>query len=909
MKIEVACTDTSSTKTKGDLLEDLAGKLLTNQNYKVIKEVRTASAEIDLLCKHLINSKEIYVECKAQRSTIAASVLRQLWGTVDVEEYAEGWIISTSEFTKDAKGFIETFQKKSPEKASRLSFYGPSEIIGTLQRALLIVAPPISSAEDYISDNEILGDWVFLISEFGQYWCVYTLKGGAPFGVLVYHASNGKHVQTSDILNNLSKLDTPLADYDLNVGLIEEKDSIGSSSKKLPTVVEVQVGESWVDYRPARPQDFVGRDQTQKDILDFIGLAKNNLGTRVFAITGNSGLGKSSLIAKLRDKSKNKFYRNKYFIYAVDIRGASEPSYIMASLIMALREAQQNGFGDKVEISLTDPSSPFNSPSIKSYIKSLEAKEQVICLIFDQFEELYSKPELFGIFNAAKSLMLDVTGNKSNFVLGFAWKTDSTTQQDHPAYHMWHELADHRKEYKLDVFDNGEIAKSLTKFEKEVGQKISAETRYQITQFCQGYPWLLKKLCINVYDSMDRGESADNILVNLDVKRLFEADLNVLTSQESACLRLIANKAPADWSEIIEMSGPTTLNALVNKRLVVKSGDRLNIYWDIFKDFLVNDKLPIIPFNYIPSSDLTSLLKVCKILKLDCFTESNLIGSIVQLKEKTVWNIGADLVMLGLAERKGTAFKISSRLNTNDEELILKFLREKFEKHSLKINIFKKYSGQTISKDVLRKSLKECLLKSKFSEKTWGIYTNRLIKYLIACGFLSQVGSDFIVQDSGAVNLDGQEMGQRHRRRSVIFSNSCSPDIVLENLNKIPKTGCKTTVLKSNALGVLNRFELVTVKDSIVYPRTDVILKSGGNKEAVWAAAKNEQSIQKCIALLKEDPQVNFKTIAERMSNDYKLNWSDASIMRNGNILKQWSLWVIEGIEGSNVPEPHVIQL
>lgn len=908
MKIEVACKEGADTKSKGDLLENLTEKLLQTQSYRVTKEIRTIGAELDLLCKHQINNKEIYVECKAQKGSVAASVLRQLWGTVEYEEFAEGWIVSTSEFSKDAKAFIEKWKGFDKVKTTRLSFYGPTEIIETLQRASLITAPPVSKAKEFIEDSEVLGDWVLLISEYGNYWCVYTLKGGAPFGVLVYRAENGAHIQKIDILQNLSKLDTPLAVFDLEVGLANDSESIKSLPKKLPTVVEVQVGESWVDYRPARPQDFVGRDQTQKDILDFIGLAKNNLGTRVFAITGNSGLGKSSLIAKLRDKSRNQFYRNKYFIYAVDIRGASEPSYIMASLLTALREAQKNGFGDKIEISLTDPSSPFNSPSIKSYIKSLEDTDKVICLVFDQFEELYSKPELYGIFKAARSLMLDVAGNKSNFVLGFAWKTDSTTQQDHPAYHLWHELSDHRKEYKLDVFGSGEIANSLTKFEKEIKQRIPAETRYQITQFCQGYPWLLKKLCINVYESMDRGESADTVLANLDVKRLFEADLNVLSQQELACLRLIANKAPADWSEIIEISGPSTLNALVHKRLVVKSGDRLNVYWDIFKDFLVNDKVPIVPFNYIPSTDLSSLLRVCKRLEVEVFTESNLIAELINLKEKTVWNIGADLVMLGLAERRGTAFKISSRLNTNDEELVLKFLREKFQKHSLKVNIFKKYSGQTISKDLVRKSLKECLPKSKFSEKTWGAYTNRLIKYLMSCGFLSQTGTDFIVQDSGAVNLDGHEMVRRMRRRSHVFSNSCSPNIVLENLNMIPIDGCKTEILKSNALGVLNRFELVTVKAGIVYLRSDVISKSGGNKEAVWAAAKNEQSIQKCIALLKEDPQVNFKIIAERMSYEYKLNWSDASIMRNGNILKQWSLWVIEGIEGSNVPEPYLLQ-
>ncbi|TOM43395.1 hypothetical protein CGH76_25305, partial [Vibrio parahaemolyticus] len=67
--------------------------------------------------------------------------------------------------------------------------------------------------------------------------------------------------------------------------------------------------------------------------------------------------------------------------------------------------------------------------------------------------------------------------------------------------------------------------------------------------------------------------------------------LNILSQQEHVCLKLIAQKAPADWSEIIETSGTTVLNNLVHKRLVIKSGDRLNIYWDIFKDYLLTGRV------------------------------------------------------------------------------------------------------------------------------------------------------------------------------------------------------------------------------------------------------------------------------------------------------------------------------
>jgi hypothetical protein len=74
----------------------------------------------------------------------------------------------------------------------------------------------------------------------------------------------------------------------------------------------------------------------------------------------------------------------------------------------------------------------------------------------------------------------------------------------------------------------------------------------------QGFPWLLKKLYINLYEGMSKGEGSKSLPIDLDAERLFQSDLDSLSSQEMTCLKLVAQKAPADWSEIIEISGKTT---------------------------------------------------------------------------------------------------------------------------------------------------------------------------------------------------------------------------------------------------------------------------------------------------------------------------------------------------------------
>ena len=907
MKIEVLCNKEDAPKVKGDLLEHLSKDLLEAQGYSVIEEIRFTGVELDLLCKHKVSQKEIYVECKAQKDKIGAPVLRQLLGTVMGYDHSEGWLISTSEFGKEAKGFVEMWKKKPIEQSSKLSFYTPSFIIESLLSASVICKAPQEKAQDFIGNAEFLGNWSLVITPLGRFWSVYTLEAGNPYGVLFYNAENGRHIQDRKTLDNIALLDSTLTGYNLSVGLDSKLVPKVSAIDSIPSVVEVQIGDSWNDYRPSRPQDFVGRYDTQKEILSFLKNAnEKSSDTRIFAITGNSGLGKSSLIAKVRDRSRNKFYKNRYFVYAVDIRGAKTPAYITASLTECFKRAQSAGFGDKIDIQLTDPSTPLSSASIDRYLESVEKKGQVICLIFDQFEELYSKPELFGVFEAAKDLMLEVSSYKGNFVLGFAWKTDSTTQQDHPAYHMWHELADYRRVHKLDVFDNGEIAKSLTTFEKEVDYKIPIEIRHQIAHSSQGFPWLLKKLCINLNENIKKGIGAESIQIDLDVSSLFNNDLQLLTQPEHTCLKLIAQKAPADWSEIIELSGVAVLNSLVHKRLVIKSGDRLNIYWDIFKDYLMTGNVPVIPFNYIPTSEFISLSKVFQVLNKAQYVTSEYIAEQTSLNEKTVWNIGADLVMLGLADRKNTSFKCHRDLNVDIPEIMNQKLREKFGNHAFKLAMYKKYSGKTIEQNTIYEVLKSCLPKARYSEKTWTVYGNRLTNFLVYSGYFVRAGNNIVVQDLG-VSVTDSGTSRKGKRRGAVFPANASPASICEVLELIKKINSITKINSlgyRNSLAVVKRFELVLVDKDEITLNTQSINKYGGINEAVWTSAKNEPVIASCIDYMKYNPVLSVIEVGRFVSSEYNLNWTEGSKKRNGGGLRQWSHWVKEGIDKSIIPPP-----
>ncbi|EOG1931531.1 restriction endonuclease [Providencia stuartii] len=386
MKVEVALQKSSSTKDRGDLLESLAEKLLFAQSYEVINEIRFTAVELDLLCRHKVSGKEIYVECKAYRDkNIDANILKNLAGTLFFKDYDEAWLISTSEYGKEAKGFIEEWKKKPKEQSTKLSFYDPEHIVESLVSSGVIKRQPDDLAANYMGSPNLVGEWVLLITSYGIFWVTAILAGGIPSGILCYYANNNELVDDPDLLSKLADTDTSLNNLDFKLPKSPKSKVYEVESNKLVSVVEVQTGEAWSDYRPARPKDFVGRVKEINEIFDFFKKVKEeSTNTRIFAITGNSGMGKSSLIAKLKDKASNYQNKNKYFVFPVDIRAATGPEYIYSSLLTALKSAQSKGFGDQnIQLVLSDVSNPLNSESIQWYLESLKVKNQLITLVFD----------------------------------------------------------------------------------------------------------------------------------------------------------------------------------------------------------------------------------------------------------------------------------------------------------------------------------------------------------------------------------------------------------------------------------------------------------------------------------------------------------------------------------------------
>lgn len=315
-------------------------------------------------------------------------------------------------------------------------------------------------------------------------------------------------------------------------------------------------------------------------------------------------MGKSSAIIKIRDLSKKKGRKHKYFVYAVDVRTAMSPRYVEMALFDSIIKAEGEGFINRLieNLQLTSINQLFTSSAFQSVLSYLHENNKVLILIFDQFEELFSKKEMSSLFDNVRRLSNFVDSQKQNIILGFAWKTDLTIPLDHPAYYLWSSLEDRRREFEITQFTPSEVKSAINKFSLQLGEKVNPILANYLAKQCQGYPWLLKKLSIHIYDLINKGHSQESVIgQKLNIVDLFEHDLSSLMPDEHSCVKTIAKETPADNHTIVNLYSDHVVSSLVNKRLVIRRASKLTLYWDIFRDYVLNKTIPTIVIDYMPN--------------------------------------------------------------------------------------------------------------------------------------------------------------------------------------------------------------------------------------------------------------------------------------------------------------------
>jgi hypothetical protein len=266
------------------------------------------------------------VECKTQTETLQADVINKLHTDVSINEAHCGWIFAVADLGKEAKARLDKLNGRGGGDIYK--FFSASALVQSLIDSKAIKLP---RASEQFSATEIL----LCVFEDRLIWSVpkKSANSNRPIGHLAWDAIDGSELEPKNAPDVVGT-DFPFPE----LGWLEHQRVKEPNLREQQPVVEVIPGEEWSDYRPSRPDDFVGRQGLISEIGSFFERIKNGeTSSRLFGIKGQSGWGKSSLAIKLAQEMRTQ----NVIILPVDCRAAKASYYADLVVDRALQAAAQ----------------------------------------------------------------------------------------------------------------------------------------------------------------------------------------------------------------------------------------------------------------------------------------------------------------------------------------------------------------------------------------------------------------------------------------------------------------------------------------------------------------------------------------------------------------------------------------
>lgn len=894
VNLEICIKENQSTTEKGRILENLTAKILRVQQYDVVETVRVTGMEVDVLAKHRITGAKILVECKAWDSALPADVISKLLGNVMLRGAAAGWLITTGPLSKDAKGIKSEWETDTNPNRSSLAFYTDDRILELLLNSNEIAS--LEAIRGSVEKSIKLGDDAsLLITTNRMVWVVPLLDPASNFSstVIAFDARTGARITQSEILDDLKAHRNSYSTFQwLSTESVDAKPS-KTLNEEFNSIVPVISGDDWTDYRPARPEDFVGRKTILSDMITFLESATiGKSPTRLFSLKAPSGMGKSSVVLKLITLAKSRNLSKRLFVYAVDVRTAMSPRYAEMALKTCIDKADAAGFTDVKQRSINSSNvmQYLKDPSIQKTLAYLKKEGKSIVLIFDQFEELFSKRDLYPLFDNVRSLCNEVDALQSSIVLGFAWKTDLTIPAEHPAYYMWSNLADRRKEFELTQFKSSEIKSAINLFGKQLGEQVNPILSNYLIKQCQGYPWLLKKLCIHVFKLIHEGSSQDSVIgQRLNIVDLFERDIAELTPDQHACIKEVAKNSPADYFTIAELYGNDTVQTLINNRIVIRRASKLTLYWDIFRDYVLNKTIPELILDYVPQQQFISVVRalLCLLENGDMSTAE--LGSKLSVSIPTIENIMIDAVMFGIVQKKNNIV----HLLTDSEEELFAALQTFFKKHVMYISM-QKLGNDGFDYLTFSKVFHSIYTDTNISSKTKTTYCSKLYNWFIRLGlFVESHGVATIVVAPSAKNVllslsRASRRGRYQTGNQDLFWGQTSPDQVIATYELIRNGNTSYSSLKEQ--GYRNAIEILVASRAVHRVKDELYLSE--NLSGVFRNISNSETIKFARTVLNKNPAIRSVEMGQLLSEEFSRDWTISSKIRYGNALMRWVKYI-----------------
>jgi len=832
--------------------------------------VRSDGYELDIETRVVLTHEEAIAECKAYTSRLPSQALSTFYGKLSAERLARpnlhGWFVAIPGLTSDGDQLV-----KKLAGDTRFRFIDAESIYQLITGRGWITA--IQGPN--VSDEGVL------IAEEGTFAIAKKLDASSGLAEAVIVSGSG--AVPPSVLALVAETDfaggLPVRDRNTAVA----QPSIVAPST--PTLVSVSGSSADFEYQlPASPRFFVGRNDILNRIRDRLGGSPNPL--RVIVLNAQSGWGKSSLALRLGKLAEE----NRGYSAVFDTRTAASPEYVWAALRQALLGAASAGL-----LKLPDP--PVFG-SLASTLQTLQQAQWVrpnapLFVFFDQFENVFRDVRLTQEF---RDLTLSVRDIQAPFIVGFAWKTDLVGWTEKYPYQMRDEIRAAAEVVIVEPFGPTEVSTLLSRLAKESKTRLSADLRQRLREYSQGLPWLLKKLASHILVQLKAGTSESTLLQeSLNVQRLFEQDLAGLQPNEIEALKLIAREAPVPVADIVERVASPVVQSLVDQRLLVRVGERLDVYWDIFREFLITGKVAVEETYILRLNPLATSNVLRELVRAGGEENATSVATELGTSLNVVFNAARELRQVGiLAPRSGTLVLVEELRKAHVSEASLQArVSQALRKHrvyNLGQDLLRSSVSGLVTIDELASALPAVFPAVEAKSSTWKTYATAFANWLDYGGLFELRGQSLRAVANRHVTrtrLLGGASGRRQKTFPQIRPQAAL-SVLHATLGGVEKPVVQSTHEKAVSdwvvLGILNEQGEV-----IDQPNAERLLDDTHRPHVLRDLLTLAPGGAEALAALAETPNASPLLIGELIRAAYGQPWKATTISKAGSTFRAWA--------------------
>ena len=759
---------------KGQLFERLARRLVELSGYVDVRlRAKHASLEYDVEGRHNLSGRSLSGEAKAHDSNISGQDIAAFVGKLFPLANSgpvDGLFVSTSPFTAEARDYLESLSQATLDqfRLSLRTLVGEEipQFLSTQGQCLS--EADLRSRVRYLYEMEALDTW-FIGAERGDF--LIATCGPNAIGAATHFASfelNGRELILDGSL--LTRLQRQLPDL-TGLASTSRTESLGRTppAQRLPSVV---AGTGWFDYKfPVSPEYFIGRRESLADITQIVqSIHKGSTSVRAIQITSRSGVGKSSVLLKMPTLVADDVF------VTVDGRTLRVPSDLRL-LVSELVERVNDRIAGSV-----DP--PRSQDDLQSTLQALGDKlrqDSTVAIVqVDQFESVLALPT---VFEASLDLIATCTTRSLPIIWILARKNDVTVTFDEGAHIDLAQLNDLSRSIGLQDFQPDESNLLLDELRNALGGGLRHDLVEPILTFSGGFPWLLKRLCAHVLSMHNSGLSQrDLIQTGLRAEDLFEEDLAGLSEQDKALLRTIAAYLPNTASELITRLESETspqqltikLNEFLGRKLLRLSGDVYDTYNDVFKTYLVTQRVPFqsrYVFRVAPGATFALLDEIARVGPTDLSLFQERMGG----NPIVVLNKLRELRLLGLIDPQPGRVAVTPETQTAMESNTLgDLVRRLLRGNALVVRVLELLAskGEVSSEEVAHELQRE-MPHVSVAVATWRLYARQLIAWLRFASLVFVEGEQMRLREVPSDEL---------LRRREFTGGTFSPDVFLPSV-------------------------------------------------------------------------------------------------------------------------------